>query len=54
MNGKYGPFILSGKDIVNIPANYKPEDLTAKDCKDIIEAHSKKDGKNVKKYVKKI
>ena len=42
INGKYGPYILSGKKIVKIPKNVKIENLKESDVKEIVRNSKKK------------
>lgn len=40
MNGRYGAYIVSGKDNYKIPKGYLPENLTYQDCVNIISSSS--------------
>ena len=42
INGKYGPYILSGKKMVKIPKNVKIENLKESDVKEIVRNSKKK------------
>lgn len=52
-NGKYGPYVQKGKTFVSIPKDKKPENLTKKECLQIL-ATKKGSSKNTKKYSKRI
>lgn len=53
MNGQYGPFILSGKTIAKVPSNYKAEDLTATDVKEILAKAKANPPAQKKKFISK-
>ena len=38
LKGRWGPYISYGRKNIKIPANYEPENLSLKDCKEIIAA----------------
>jgi DNA topoisomerase-1 len=40
MNGRYGAYIVSGKDNYKIPKGHLPENLTYQDCLNIISTSS--------------
>ena len=48
--GRWGPYITNGKINVSVPKGMKPENLTEKECVDLLaEKQKKKKGKKTKK-----